>query len=174
MQKGYIHIYTGNGKGKTTAAIGLAIRAKSRGLRVLFVQFMKGGAEAGEISFLKKLSISTKKFSKILSPYFHPEADRAILKKEVANAMMSIKKIMQEERFDLIILDEFTHLIFEGLLAEKDAVDFVLNKPEAIEVVITGRGATENLIAAADYVTDMKMIKHPITSGIKARKGIEF
>ncbi len=174
MQKGYIHIYTGNGKGKTTAAIGLAIRAKSRGLRVLFVQFMKGGTEAGEISLLKKLSISTKKFSKILSPYFHPEADRATLKKEVANALMSIKKIMRKESFDLIILDEFTHLISEGLLTEKDAVDFISDKPGALELVITGRGAPENLIAVADYVTEMKMIKHPLTSGIKARKGIEF
>lgn len=87
---------------------------------------------------------------------------------------MFIKKIMQKESFDLIILDEFTHLIPEGLLTEKEAIDFISNKPETLELVITGRGAPENLIATADYVTDMKMIKHPFSRDIKARKGIEY
>ncbi len=173
-KKGYIHIYTGEGKGKTTAAIGLAVRAKSRGLRVLFVQFMKGGINGGEIEMLESISVTTKKFDKVLSPHFYPDIDKEKLKTEVKTALDFIKKAMSENNFDLIVLDEFNYLILEGLLTEDEALDLISHKPEDIELVITGRGATEKLIEAADYVTYMKMLKHPYTAGIKAREGIEY
>lgn len=174
MAKGLIHIYTGEGKGKTTAAIGLAIRAKSRGLRVLFAQFMKGGTNMGEVKVLKDIGVATKKFSKIRSPYFYPSIDREQLKKDVKEAIVYIKKLIKDERFDMIILDEFNCLLAEGLLTEGEALDLITHKPEQLELVLTGRGTTKRLIQAADYVTDMKMIKHPFYKGIMARRGIEY
>ncbi|MBI4688784.1 MAG: cob(I)yrinic acid a,c-diamide adenosyltransferase [Nitrospirae bacterium] len=174
MSTGCIHIYTGEGKGKTTAAVGLAVRAKSRGLRVLFVQFLKGGADAGEVSILKDISVTIKKFSDIQSPFFNPDIDRGQLKKDVDKALAYVKSVMQKEGFDMIILDEFNCLLVEGLLTEDKAVDFISNKPDRLELVLTGRGATKRLIEAADYVTEMKMIKHPFSKGMGARRGIEF
>lgn len=174
MAKGLIHIYTGEGKGKTTAAVGLAIRAKSRGLRVLFAQFMKGGTNTGEVKVLKDIGVTTKKFSKIRSPYFYPDIDRKQLKKDVNEAIVYIKKIMKDGKFDMIILDEFNCLLAEGLLTEDEALDLITHKPEGLELVLTGRGATKRLLEAADYVTEMKMIKHPFSKGIKARIGIEY
>ncbi len=174
MSNGFIHIYTGRGKGKTTAAIGLALRAKSRGLRVLFMQFMKGSAESGEIGILKKISIATKKFSKIRSPLFYPDTDKMELRKETVKAISQIKKIMQNDKFDMIILDEFNCLLSRGILTESAAIELISKKPARLELVLTGRGATRRLIAVADYVTEMKVIKHPFAKGAKARKGIEY
>ncbi len=174
MKHGCVHIYTGEGKGKTTAAVGLAIRAKSRGLKVLFVQFMKGGADSGEINILKNISVTTKKFSRIRSPYFYPDINRKQLKKDVNEAVAYIKKIAAGAGFDMLILDEFNCLLAEGLLTDEAAVDLILNKPEQLELVLTGRGATKRLIEAADYVTEMKIVKHPFSKGIKARRGIEY
>lgn len=174
MQQGCIHIYSGEGKGKTTAAVGLAIRAKSRGLRVLFAQFMKGSADRGEISILKKLSVTTKKFPQIHPPYFNPDIDREKLRKEVIKALEYTKKVMKKGNFDMVILDEFNYLLAESLLTEDEAMDLISHKPDHLELVLTGRGATKRLIQTADYITDMKMIKHPFSKGIKARKGIEY
>lgn len=174
MKHSYIHIYTGDGKGKTTAAAGLAVRAKSRGLKVLFVQFMKSDIEKGEISVLKDLSVTIKKFSKISSPFFNPNLNKDQLKKSTAKAVNFIKKIMQNEEFDMIILDEFNCLLSEKLITEDEALDLISNKPSSLELVLTGRGATKKLMEKADYVTEMKMTKHPFSGGLKARKGIEF
>lgn len=174
MTKGFIHVYTGHGKGKTTASVGLAIRAKSRGLKVLFVQFMKGGADSGEISILKKISVETKKFNKIRSPLFDPGINRKELKKEVDKAILELREIMLSGRFDIIILDEFNCLLPGGLITESEMIDFIAHKPENLELILTGRGATKKLLSIADYVTEAKMIKHPFTQGIRARKGIEY
>lgn len=174
MKKGLIHIYTGNGKGKTTAAVGLAIRAKSRGLKVLFVQFMKNKNIGGEISLLKKLSIKTKCFEKVRSPLFNPKNDKEKIKKEICKAILYIKKIFSENKFDLVILDEFNCLVDQKLFKEADALNFIVNKPHNLELVITGRCKTGKLKRIADYVVEMKLVKHPFTKGIKARKGIEF
>jgi cob(I)alamin adenosyltransferase len=174
MAKGLIHIYTGDGKGKTTAAIGLAIRAKSRGLHVLFTQFMKGRANTGEISILKDIGVTTKKFTKVRSPYFYPDIDRKQLKKDVNEAIAYIKKIMKDGKFDMIILDEFNCLLYEGLLTEDEVINLISHKPDHLELILTGRGVTKRLISIADYVTEMKMLKHPFSKGTKARRGIEY
>jgi len=174
MSKGYVHIYTGEGKGKTTAAVGLAIRAKSRGLKVLFAQFMKGGMSIGEINILKNISVTIKKFSGISSPYFHPGINKKELMKEADKAIAHLKKIMSDGMFDMIILDEFNCLLAEKLLTEDMVIDLISHKPAHLELVLTGRGATKKLFEAADYVTEMKMIKHPHHKGVKARKGIEY
>lgn len=174
MKKGLIHIYTGDGKGKTTAAVGLAIRAKSRGLNVLFVQFMKNKNAGGEIALLKKLSIETKCFEKVCSPLFNPKSDKEKIKKEIHKAILYIKKVFAENKFDLIILDEFNCLVDQKLFKETDALSFIVNKPHNLELVITGRYKAGKLKRIADYVVEMKLVKHPFTKGIKARKGIEF
>lgn len=174
MTKGCIHIYTGNGKGKTTAAIGLAIRAKGRGFRVLLAQFMKGRINSSEINVLKNSSVTIKRFHNICSPYFHPDIDRKQLRKEVIKAIAYIKTVMEKGIFNLIILDEFNCLIAENLITDNEAIDLISYKPESLELVLTGRGATKKLIDIADYATEMRMIKHPFSRGIRAKKGIEY
>jgi cob(I)alamin adenosyltransferase len=174
MDKGLIHIYTGDGKGKTTAAVGLAVRAKSRGLKTLFAQFFKENKSGGEISHLDAIGVNTFVFDKIISPLFNPSIDKNLLKDEVKKAFACLKDIFSEEKFDLIILDEFICLIREGLLSEDEVIKFLRDKPDSLELVLTGRGASERLIDVADYVTYMQKIKHPYKNNIKGRKGIEF
>ncbi len=173
MDKGLIHIYTGDGKGKTTAAVGLSIRAKSRGFKTLFVQFFKERS-GGEPFLLNDIGISTIIFDKVKSPFFNPSIDKIKLKKEVNKALSSLKKVFSENKYDLIILDEFICLITEGLLSENKAVKFIESKPDRLELVLTGRGASDKLISIADYVTSMQNIKHPYERNIRVRKGIEL
>lgn len=171
MHKGFIHIYTGDGKGKTTSAVGLSVRAKSRGLRVLFVQFMKT-IKGGEIDLLKNLSIKVKRFEKVLSPLFHPGADMALLREESLKALGKLRPLLRE--YDLVVLDEFNHLLTTGLVTRKEALDFIMQRPETLDLVLTGRGAPKWLVDLADQVTDMRDVKHPAAKGARARKGIEY
>ncbi len=172
--KGLVHIYTGEGKGKTTSAIGLAIRAKGRGKKILFAQFFKEKDSPGELAVLEQLGISTIVFDTIKSPFFNPEINRDHLKAEVIKALRQIQKLFSEEHPDLVILDEFICLVSERVLTEDEAVAFIADRPEHIEIVLTGRGATERIINLADYVTNMQNIKHPFDKGISARTGIEI
>jgi len=174
MDKGLIHIYTGDGKGKTTAAIGISLRAKSSGLNVLFVQFFKEKDSGSEISLLGKIGIGTIIFEKVKSPYFNPDIAKDTLRKEVRAALARLTEIFTENLFDLIVLDEFICLISEDVLSERQAEDFVGRKPDKLELVLTGYGATKGMIRLADYVTNMQNIKHPFEKKMVARKGIEF
>lgn len=171
MQEGYIHIYTGDGKGKTTAAVGLALRARSRGLRVLFVQFMKREA-GGEADLLEALSITVRRFNNVLSPFFEPGADRESIMLEARKALGSVRQMLAG--FDLAVLDEFNVLLSEGLLSKDEALRFLEARSPGTELVLTGRGAPGWLLELADYVTEMKAMKHPFSSSRKAREGIEF
>ena len=173
MTKGLIHIYTGDGKGKTTAAVGLAVRAKSKGLKTLYVQFFKE-IKAGETTMLELIGIETIVFEKVKSPFFNPSVDKTELEKEVRSALSYLGAVFAENAFDLVILDEFICLISEGLISEDEGIHFIESKPENLELVLTGRGAPEHLIDIADYVTYMQKVKHPYTSNIAGRKGIEF
>lgn len=174
MKNGLVHIYTGEGKGKTTAAIGIAVRAKSRGLNTFFGQFFKEKNAGGEILLLNSLDIKTLIFDRIKSPYFHPNIDKAILEGEIKKALSCLSEIFKEDKLDLMILDEFICLISTGLLSEKVALEFLKSRPKKLEIVLTGRGATPKLMKYADYITYMQKIKHPKDEGIKARKGIEI
>ncbi len=171
MKKGLLHIYTGEGKGKTTASVGLSVRARSRGLRVLFSQFMKQ-REGGEHEKLKELGIEVMRFVDILSPVFHPDADIKEQRKNTRRALKEIASRMGD--FDLIVMDEFLNLVKQGLINDKEALEFLNSRPEGLELVVTGRGASPKLIDAADYVTEMRLLKHPFRSGVRARKGIEY
>ncbi len=171
MEKGLIHIYTGDGKGKTTASVGLAVRARGRGMKVLFSQFMKA-VNGGEIAMLEKLQVRILSFKEVLSPYFHPGADLGALRAKAIGALEQLAVIMPG--YDLVIMDEFMHLIKHGLVTQEEALVFLGRKPAGVELVLTGRDAPLSLIEAADYVTEMRAVKHPLDKGLKARAGIEF
>jgi len=174
MAKGLIHIYTGDGKGKTTAAVGISLRAKSRGLNTLFVQFFKEPNSSSEVALLRELGISTIIFDKVKSPFFNPDIDKGSLRAEALKALNQLRQIFSENRFDLVVLDEFICLIMEEVLSEDEAIDFMRSRPENLEVVLTGQGATKKITDIADYVTFMQNIKHPYEKKTKARMGIEY
>ena len=176
MPKGLIHIYTGEGKGKTTAAIGLAVRAAGQGLKVLFVQFFKlDDASSGEKEILKKLSGIELLRSNVRHPIFTKEkTDKELLKQSISQIFETVKKKIASDGINLLVLDEINSVLSGGWLAINDMVNFLKNKPEGLEVVLTGRDAPVELVKMADYVTEMLKIKHPFDSDVKARKGIEY
>ena len=170
MKKGLVQVYTGNGKGKTTAAIGQAIRVLGSGYKVCFIQFFKK-SESGEVKILK--SFPNLKLLHPL-PFYPAEKNRDFLKKKIETILLRISKIIKSENYDLVILDELNIALRNELLEERDILDLLKNKPKSVELIFTGRGATKKIIESADLVTEMKEIKHPFKKGIKARKGIEY
>lgn len=172
--KGCLHIYCGEGKGKTTAAVGLAVRAAGHGMKVLFCQCMKDGTSS-EVEMLKKLGVSycccTEKFG-----FFWNMTDEQ--KENAAHAYThlfeEVTRRAEEESCDLLIIDEFMSAYNYGLINQKEALDFLLNRPGKLEVVLTGRDPGQEILNLADYVTEMKKVKHPFDQGIPARKGIEM
>jgi len=170
MRKGLVQVYTGDGKGKTTAAIGQAIRALGRGYQVCFIQFFKEH-NSGEVKILKNFPNL-----KLLHPLpFYPtKKNRDFLKKKIERILLEISKIIKSKTYDLVILDEINIALRNELLKEGDILDLLKNKPRSLELILTGRGATKEIIKMADLVTEMKEIKHPLKKGIKAREGIEY
>lgn len=175
MAKGLIHVYTGEGKGKTTAAFGLAIRAAGHGRRVLILQFLKSRIrESGEVTSAEKCGIEVIKFKDQIAPLFDPDTPREKLAASIQRAVAeSIEKI-RNGKYDLVIMEEFNNVINNGYVPMQSLEDIIGAKPDKTEIVFTGRGAPKQLIEIADYVTEMRMIKHPADRGVKARKGIEF
>lgn len=175
MNKGLIHIYHGDGKGKTTAAMGLALRAAGNGWNVGIVQFLKGGP-SGEIAPLEALpgvSILRGKPGTKFSFQMSEEEKAATRALHMAHLDEVIQNA-QNGAYDLLVFDEALGACACGLLDEAALIHFLQNKPEALEVVLTGRGPSEALLQTADYVTEMVMRKHPFEQGVPARKGIEF
>jgi cob(I)alamin adenosyltransferase len=171
--KGYIQIYTGNGKGKTTAALGLSLRAAGHGLKTIIVQFMKG-RHYGELDSVKMLNglITIEQFG-------HPEfcrltdpPDAADVKRAQA-ALKRIREIISAKACDVLIIDEGMTAVMFNLIKESDLLELVNDKPPGMELVLTGRGATPALVEVADLVSEMKDIKHYYNKGVQARKGIE-
>lgn len=175
MERGLVHIYTGEGKGKTTAALGLALRAAGCGCKVYFLQFFKDGCfTCGEADAVKKLgrNFKFKRFD-IAHPRFK-KVEPPELKSRLKKAVDEARKIIKSAGFDLVILDEIIVGTSQGFIKEAVITALIRNKPATVELILTGRGATKKLINAADYVTYMKDVKHPFRAGICARKGIEF
>ncbi|MGI6157739.1 MAG: cob(I)yrinic acid a,c-diamide adenosyltransferase [Saccharofermentanales bacterium] len=170
---GLIHIYCGDGKGKTTASIGLSVRARGRDLNVRFVQFLKTGTSA-ELDQLRKLGvdvISGQLQNKFIFQMTEEEkqATKAFFEERLQDV------IDDADQYDLIVLDEIMGAIATGIIDEQDVLDFLDTKPEHTEVVLTGRDPSEVLRAKADYVSEVMMRKHPYeTSGMQGRAGIEF
>lgn len=174
MEKGLIQVYTGNGKGKTTASLGLALRAVGHGLKVLIVQFMKSNAEYGEWKSARKLSPSLS-IKPVGRPNFvsdsHPEP---IDFQYAQEGFLFAKKAVESGEFDIVILDEINLAIDYGLVSLSDALKLIDSKPESMELILTGRNARPEIMEKADLVTEMVERKHYYPKGIKARKGIEF
>ncbi|MDH4028250.1 MAG: cob(I)yrinic acid a,c-diamide adenosyltransferase [Nitrospirota bacterium] len=175
MAKGLIHVYTGEGKGKTTAAFGLAKRAAGHGRKVLILQFLKSRTgNSGEMLSAKRTGITVIKFRDQTTPLFDPAVKLPELKAAISKAVSRTIKEIKSGSYDVAVLDEFNTVLSCGYATMKDAERIIEAKPEGLELIFTGRGAPAKLIDLADYVTEMRMIKHPFKNGVKARKGIEF
>lgn len=174
--RGLIHIYTGDGKGKTTAAIGLGIRACGRGLKVFMAQFLKG-IETGEMFTLKKLEPEFTLYRGTPLKKFTWEMSAEELE-TACKIQHEIFEITENAAFsgewDVIILDEVIAAVNTKLLEKEKVINFIRNKPDSLELVLTGRNAPVEFIELADYVSEMVPVKHPVNNGIYARKGIEF
>ncbi|WP_025209600.1 cob(I)yrinic acid a,c-diamide adenosyltransferase [Hippea sp. KM1] len=168
--KGYIQVYTGNGKGKTTAAIGLAVRAAGAGYRVLFVQFVKGQDYSEHKALRVFENITLKRFGRPGFIHSTPSKEDIEAAKEGYNFVLDA---LRSKDYDVVILDEANIAVFFNLFSEDDLLKLMDEKPDNTELVITGRYATERVIEKADLVTEMKEIKHYYKKGIQAREGIE-
>ncbi len=173
LEKGYIQVYTGNGKGKTTAAIGQSLRAVGNGLRVYFVQFMKN-FPYGEVSRLEKMSPNL-----VLKRYgtddfvFKKKPPSKALIQEMESGLRETEQKMLNESFDIIVLDEILVSIYFKIFSENRVLKFLKNKPSKTEIILTGRYCPEAIMELADLVTNMTEVKHYYQKGVSARRGIE-
>ena len=169
--KGYIQVYTGNGKGKTTAALGLALRAAGAGLKVFIVQFLKSG-DYSEIKALAKLSglITVEQYG--LGRFVRGEPSPEDMEAG-EKGLERVKSIIADGKYDVLVIEEGNVAVTCGLFSAQDLLDAIAGKPDHMEIVITGRGAAREIIERADLVTEMKEIKHYYKEGVKARHGIE-
>jgi len=175
VKTGLVQLYTGKGKGKTTAAIGQAIRAAGAGKKTAFFQFLKGGKfpVSEENILMKTEGIFYKRFEET-TPFFDAAVEMDGLKMMVKNDIETVKEAIASGVYEMIILDEITHLIKLELAAEKTVIDMIKKASENVNFVLTGRGASKKLIDFSDLVTEMRAIKHPYKKGVKAAKGVEF
>lgn len=175
-KKGLIHVYTGEGKGKSTASFGLVVRALGHNKKVAIFSFLKDSKiEYGEMKAFKKAfpNLTYIRFEN-KSPLFDKSVTVEDLKKSVLDSFNTALNKIKEEDFDLVVFDELNICLKYELIDKNLVLNFLKNKPEKLEVVLTGRDAIPEIIDIADYVTEMKMIKHPYEKGISARKGVEF
>ncbi|UCE74738.1 MAG: cob(I)yrinic acid a,c-diamide adenosyltransferase [Methanomassiliicoccales archaeon] len=172
LEAGLVQVYTGDGKGKTTAALGLALRACGHGLKVYMIQFMKGDINYGEIIAAEHLpNLTIVQFGK---PTFVDKENPA--KEDIDFAQLALehaKVIVQEGQYDIVILDELNVALDFKLVELADVMKIIDSKPDRVELIITGRNANEKILEKADLVTKMDKVKHPYDKGIAARDGIE-
>lgn len=169
-RRGLVIVHTGDGKGKTTAALGLALRAFGAGLRVLILQFIKGKKDSGELKALKLLGVEIRQ----CGLGFITKENFAEQKKSARSAIELAQKEILSGAWDLIILDEINYAVKFGLLDAPEILSLIKIRPPEMHLVFTGRDALPELVEVADLVTEMKLIKHPFQKGIAAQSGIEF
>jgi len=181
--KGFVHIYFGCGRGKTTAGLGQALRAWGWGGEVAVFQFLKKeNFPSGEIKAIEKLG---RNFRIIRFDQEHPMfkkiadsskllAEEDKLKKSLSDSLKSVKEVIEKKKYDLVVLDEILNAVSEGFVAENKVIDLIKRRPANTELILTGRIVSPKLVALADYVSEIKEIKHPFMVGTKARKGIEY
>ena len=153
-EKGLIQIYTGDGKGKSTAAIGQAVRAAGHGFKVGFISFFKPPAKK--------------------HPHFYKEVSSDQLREECSKGIEFVKELFKDESWDMLVLDELDIALRDGFLKEEEVLALLRAKPEKLELILTGRGATEKVTKEADLVTEVKKVKHPYDQGVQGREGIEY
>ena len=170
-KKGLVQVYTGDGKGKTTAALGLALRAVGQGMKAIIIQFVKGDRTCGEHLFTSEyhpfdiVQLSTKnRFDQTLEE----------LRLTAERTLDFAEEIMLSGNHDMVILDEIFVAVSKGLVTNGQVESLINKKPEGVELILTGRGASEEIIHQADLVTEMTEVKHPITRGVTVRRGIEY
>ena len=179
LEKGLVQIYTGEGKGKTTAAFGLALRAAGHGEKVLIYQFLKPGSlELGERDLVNThcggiiVKWLDKPWDMFRSQKDPAQAQR--VQNAIANVIKELETAAHERYFDVIVLDEIVYCLNQGLARMEDISRLIQCRDPRVELVLTGRGASEELIDLADLVTEMRLLKHPYNNGTPARKGIEY
>ncbi len=175
--QGLVHLYTGNGKGKTTAALGLALRALGRDRKVAVVQFLKRtSVKTGEMVFAEKMGgpLTIRQFG--ASRFATREEKLAVEEngQTVARGWEVARGLVTRGEHDLVVLDEITHVVKNGQIPLEDLIGLVKGKTPSVELVLTGRHAPPELLEVCDYVTEMKEIKHPYHNGVRAREGTEF
>ena len=179
LEKGLVQIYTGDGKGKTTAAFGLALRAAGQGNKVLIYQFLKPSSlDIGE-RFALQLGAVRIRTESIDIPWdmsnsFEDEDAVAQMQNAISEVLERVAQTAEKRFYDVLILDEIIFCLSKGLAKLRDVINIIDRRDPAVEIVMTGRGATDELLELADLVTEMKNIKHPFDEGLPARRGIEF
>jgi len=179
LGKGLVQIYTGDGKGKTTAAFGLALRAAGQGNKVLIYQFLKPPSlDIGERFALQlgavRIRVESLDVPWDMSTSFDDEKAVAQMPAAISEALERIAETAEKRFYDVLILDEIVFCLSKGLAKLEDVKKIINRRDSRVEIVLTGRGATQELIEMADLVTEMKNVKHPFDKGLKARRGIDF
>jgi cob(I)alamin adenosyltransferase len=172
--RGLVQVFTGNGKGKTTAALGTVLRAVGHKLKISIVFFIKGHSSQGEFITLRTLpNVKVTNFG-----LHHLFGDKKNIdpkeKAQAEAALAAARKDITSGKYDLVVLDEINYACYFGLIKPDDVIQLIKDKPPQVELILTGRYAPKQIIAMADLVTEMKKIKHPFDQGIAARKGIEY
>ncbi|AJA47357.1 Cob(I)yrinic acid a,c-diamide adenosyltransferase [Clostridium pasteurianum DSM 525 = ATCC 6013] len=176
LTRGYIQVYTGNGKGKTTAAVGLGVRAAGDGYNVFLVQFLKSGF-TGELESIKKLEPDFRifRFEKKRGFFWTlNDSEKAELKKEIQAAYRFCLDALENNKCDVLIMDEIMGAISNELVSKEQVLQLIEAKPDNMELVLTGRNVPEEIVNKADLVTEMREIKHYFEKGVPAREGIEY
>ncbi len=173
LERGLVQVYTGNGKGKTTASLGLALRAIGHGYKVFMLQFMKG-SDYGELltaeKFLPNLIIVQSGLETFVDRNNPSPEDIRI----AVQGLETAKKVVREGNYDLVILDEINVALDYKLIPLDDVIEMIRSKPDHVELILTGRSAPEEILKAADLITEMTLVNHPFYKGVDARQGIEY
>lgn len=175
MERGYIQVYTGNGKGKTTAALGLCLRAVGRGLKVIVYQFLKG-TFSGELESAEVLAphLVIKRFGQATKFFWQlSPQEKSELKAMTGEGFAEVLEAVRTGTFDVVVLDEIMAALEYELISLEDVLRLMEEKSPGVELVLTGRNAPREIIARADLITEMRMVKHYHQQGVEARKGIE-
>jgi cob(I)alamin adenosyltransferase len=173
MRKGLLVVFTGNGKGKTTAALGCALRALGHGCRVCLIQFVKGPWKSGEIAALERFS-GLMDIHTLGKGFMFNNEDVERNREAALKAWNFTRTVLSAPSYDLVVLDELTYLVNFNFVDEEEVIQAISGRPGNMHVIITGRNASKRLIECADMVTEMKEIRHPMNGGISCQEGIEF
>jgi len=173
LNQGFVQVYTGDGKGKTTAALGQAFRAVGHNLKVFMILFMKGNVEYGELETARRLAPFMEIREMGRETFVSKENPEQIDIKWAEDALQLAKKIVSSDDYDMVILDEINVALDYGLIPIEEVLELIKTKPAKVELILTGKDVPEEIKKVADLVTDMKSVKHYLEAGIQARVGIE-